>query len=215
MTRPLIMLTGHRHLSSQHGITALISNCAMARKNIMFQSVKVRWKCHHLLALLALLGSFIVDGQQKFPKTVLYGAGTRGPLSEINWESQKVLPPILKNPTLIPPDLRNKPPKVHVNYYPTEASTKRHLTTTPSRFYYPNLQNFYQARPNTVDFAKPSYNRRNDEKINLNTASKISFIVIFFFAGTCLAAASVSFLVVVTFIAVLMDAFARPMSWYR
>ena len=121
----------------------------------------------------------------------LSGVGSR-PV-EILWDSQKVLqnqkvlPPVKRNPSLIPPDLRNKPPKVHVNYYPdtttTRSTTQAIITTTPRQSYYitppprktkPYLPKFPEyfptkSRPNTVDFARPSYNRRNEEQISLNT----------------------------------------------
>ena len=144
---------------------------------------------------------------------------------EIQWDSQKVLqkvlPPVKRNPSLIPPDLRNKPPKVHVNYYPdTTTSTeaipiptklyhtppprkptqplkkitppprritkitlpprktitpsppfKKILTTLRKNSYFPKFPEYFpsESKPNTVDFARPSYNRRNDEIISLNT----------------------------------------------
>ena len=149
--------------------------------------------------------------------------------SEIQWDSQKVqkvlqivLPPVKRNPALIPPDLRNKPPKVHVNYYP-DTTTSTEAIPTPTRIYYtppprkinkitppprkitpqpprkvtvtkdlilyptppprkvtrpprktsyfPKFPEYFPdtKRPNTVDFARPSYNRRNDEQISLNT----------------------------------------------
>ena len=152
----------------------------------------------------------------------LSGVGNR-PV-EIQWDSQKVLqkvlPPVKRNPALIPPDLRNKPPKVHVNYYP-DTTTSTEAIPTPTRLYYtppprknpqppkkitppprkitkitppprrkitpsppkkitttfrkssyfPKFPEYFPAesRPNTVDFARPSYNRRNDEQISLNT----------------------------------------------
>ena len=148
---------------------------------------------------------------------------------EIQWDSQKVqkvlqkvLPPVKRNPALIPLDLRNKPPKVHVNYYP-DTTTSTEAIPTPTRLYYtppprkinkitppprkitpqpprkvtvtkdlvlyptppprkvtrpprktsyfPKFPEYFPdtKRPNTVDFARPSYNRRNDEQISLNT----------------------------------------------
>ena len=157
----------------------------------------------------------------------LHGVGSR-PV-EIQWDSQKVqkvlqkvLPPVKRNPALIPLDLRNKPPKVHVNYYP-DTTTSTEAIPTPTRLYYtppprkinkitppqrkitpqpprkvtvtkdlilyptppprkvtrpprktsyfPKFPEYFPdtKRPNTVDFARPSYNRRNDEQISLNT----------------------------------------------
>ena len=136
-----------------------------------FSAVKVRLKGQAILqfVLLLCLTSQVSNGQQFRPQlvnqasihrpTILQGAGTRGPISvtEIQWESQKVLPPVLKNPKLIPVDLRNKPPKVHLNYYPdttinTPRSIRDYFTTTTKPFYpyYP-----VESRPNTVDLVKP------------------------------------------------------------
>ena len=47
------------------------------------------------------------------------------------------------------------------NYYTPPTTTE----TTTERRYYPTTF----ERPNTVDFAKPVFNRRNDDSINLNT----------------------------------------------
>ena len=201
----------------------------------MAVKVLILLKCQLLLILTSStsLGQIVgqAEPQQKFrPRLINRNLG-RVP---------QVLPPVSKNPLLIPNDLRNKPPSVHVNFFPDPT------TTEPSNYYpnyvpdikkipsvpnvpkvpkipkipdvrktikFPSLQkfgdvpdvsipknvpkrifeklpqiphappknpqrpqidrNFFEfgseSRPVTVDFARPNYNRRNDEKINLNT----------------------------------------------
>ena len=215
-------------------------------------------KCQLLLILTSStsLGQNVIVGQQqKF----------RPRLPNGNLGQQRVpqvLPPVSKNPLLLPNDLRNKPPSVHVNFFPDPTTTQPpnyypnyvpnvpKITNSPKipkipdvrktikfpslqkfgnvpegpknvprvpnvpnrqkignvpdgpknvpnvpkrRQYFENLpkiphapsnsqtpkfpiqidRNFFEfgseSRPVTVDFARPNYNRRNDEKINLNT----------------------------------------------
>ena len=156
--------------------------------------VKVPLKCQRgWVAWIVTLATLLAQGQALRSNLVnspqqsvrkLSGVGLRA--GEIDWESQKiVLPPVSRNPNLnIPPDLRNKPPSVHVNFYPDITTTRPPLTTKPTinrrfyqvttrRPYYPTPSSTYfdsEPRPNSIDLeVRPSYNRRNEEKINLNT----------------------------------------------
>lgn len=199
-------------------------------------------KCQLLLILTSSTSLGQIVGQQKFRPRLTNGGnlGQRVP---------QVLPPVSKNPLLLPNDLRNKPPSVHVNFFPDPTTTEppnyypNYVPNVPSvpkispiakipkipdvrktikfpslqkfgnvpnvpegqknvprvpnvpkrRQYFENLpkiphapsnpqsskipiqidRNFFEfgseSRPVTVDFARPNYNRRNDEKINLNT----------------------------------------------
>ena len=177
-----------------------------------------------------------LQNQQKFrPRLINRKIGRVG----------QVLPPVSQNPQLVPNELRNKPPSVHVNFFPEITTTEKNyypnyvpnvpkipesfnipdslsvpdvpkisqnvpktntkVPKVPDRPKIPNRPDIYERlpelpkqpdfaqtlpkipkfpknfrlpppstestnlRPVTVDFARPSYNRRNDEKINLNT----------------------------------------------
>ena len=201
-------------------------------------------KCQLLLILTSStsLGQIVGQQQQKFRPRLTNGGN-------LGQRVLQVLPPVSKNPLLLPNDLRNKPPSVHVNFFPDPTTTEppnyypNYVPNVPSvpkispiakipkipdvrktikfpslqkfgnvpnvpegqknvprvpnvpkrRQYFENLpkiphapsnpqsskipiqidRNFFEfgseSRPVTVDFARPNYNRRNDEKINLNT----------------------------------------------
>ena len=143
----------------------------------MMVLVKVRCQLFSLILTSSLI--YLADGQQQpyLRNTRTRLINRRFGAADLDWDSKKVqvLPPVTKNPTfsaaIIPKVLRNKPPSVHVNYYPEKSTTPKPRYSTPPRNYFPDdVYASAESRPNTVDFAiQPSLNRRNEEKISLNT----------------------------------------------
>ena len=124
---------------------------------------------------------------------------TQNPVLFPQLVSNKNTPIVPKTPVNVPkvPDLRNKPPSISINYYPpkdehTSTTTEKwrgapqnfanlpnlgkfgQKTTPNRRNYFPSKVDDYfphssKVRPVVVDFARPSYDKRNEQKINLNT----------------------------------------------
>ena len=75
----------------------------------------------------------------------------------------KITPPPRKITKLTPPSREKIPPSIT----PFEKIT----TNFRKNSYFPKFPEYFpsESRPNTVDFARPSNNRRHDEVISLNT----------------------------------------------